>query len=86
MAHGGFAEILERQELIDKLREHGYGELIDALLDNERECYTKKARLNKSGACRVLNWKGKQLEDALQECKQILQKEMGEEEEDETDD
>ena len=78
MIHGGFAEILERQELIDKLRQHGYGELIDALLDNERKVYTKKGRLNKSGACRVLSWKGKQLEDAIRECRQILQREFGE--------
>lgn len=65
-------EILEQQELIQKLVDQGYGELIDALLMNENATYTKKGRLNKSGACRVLNWKTKQLEDALAACREIL--------------
>lgn len=65
-------EILERQELIQKLIDRGYGPLIDALLMNDNKVYTKKGRLNKSGACRVLGWKAKQLEEALEECKEIL--------------
>ena len=65
-------EMIERSELIEKLRSQGYGELIDALLMNESLCYTKRSRLNKSGACRVLNWKTKQLEDALAACREIL--------------
>lgn len=64
-------EAIERSELIEKLRQHGYGDLIDALLANESQAYTKKGRLNKSGACRVLGWKTKQLEDALAECKKL---------------
>ena len=71
-------EVLERQELIQKLIDKGYGELIEALLMNENKVYTKKGRLNKSGACRVLGWKTKQLEDALAECKEILQIDLGE--------
>lgn len=70
--NGNFFESLERQELIQKLKDKGYGELVEALLINEKEVYTKKGRLNKSGACRVLNWKTKQLEDALRECHAIL--------------
>jgi len=66
-------EVLEQQELIQKLIDRGYGELIDALLMNETKVYTKKGRLNKCGACRVLGWKTKQLEDALEACKDILQ-------------
>lgn len=62
----------ERQELIQKLIDSGYGELIDALLSNESKVYTKKGRLNKSGACRVLGWKPKELEDALEACREIL--------------
>jgi hypothetical protein len=65
-------EVLEQQELIQKLVDKGYGELIDALLSNEAKVYTKKGRLNKSGACRVLNWKAKELEDALEACREIL--------------
>lgn len=65
-------EVLEQQECIQKLIEKGYGPLVEALLLNEGKCYTKKARLNKSGACRVLGWKTKQLEDALRECRDIL--------------
>jgi hypothetical protein len=63
---------LERGELIQKLIDNGYGELIEALLGNENKVYTKKGRLNKSGACRVLGWKTKKLEDALVECRDIL--------------
>ena len=65
-------DILERQELLDKLQNAGYGDLIEALLLNENKVYTKKGRLNKSGACRVLGWKTKQLEDALDACREII--------------
>lgn len=65
-------ELLERQELIQKLTDAGYGHLIETLLLNENKVYTKKGRLNKSGACRVLGWKTKQLEDALERCREIL--------------
>ena len=68
-------EILEQQELIQKLIDAGYGELVDVFLSNESQVYTKKGRLNKSGACRVLDWKTKQLEDALESCRGILNKE-----------
>lgn len=64
---------LERNELIQKLIDSGYGELVDAFLSNETKMFTKNSvRLNKSGACRVLKWKTKQLEDALAECRKIL--------------
>lgn len=66
-------EAIERQELIQKLVSQGYGELIEALLLNETKVYTKKGRLNKSGACRVLGWKTKELEEALDACKEILE-------------
>lgn len=69
---GNFSENIERQELIQKLVDRGYGELVEALLSNEGKVYTKKGRLNKSGACRVLGWKTGQLETALKECKEIL--------------
>jgi len=69
---GNLIEILERQELIQKLISKGYGPLVEALLMNENKCYTKRSRLNKSGACRVLGWKPKQLEDALAACREIL--------------
>ena len=65
-------EQLEKQELIQKLINKGYAPLIDALLSNEKDVYTKKGRLNKSGACRVLGWKPKELEQALEACKDIL--------------
>lgn len=67
-------EVLEQQELIQKLSEKSprMAELIDALLMNEAKVYTKKGRLNKSGACRVLGWKTKQLEDAIEECRELF--------------
>ena len=72
MVHTNPQDLLEQNELIHKLVESGFGELIEALLSNENKVYTKKGRLNKSGACRVLGWKTKQLEDALAQCKEIL--------------
>jgi len=48
-------EVLEQQELIQKLIDAGYSELVDVFLSNESQVYTKKGRLNKSGACRVLD-------------------------------
>jgi hypothetical protein len=63
---------IERQELVQKLIDNGYGKLVEALLYSDGKTFTKKNRLNKSGACRVLGWKTKQLEDALEECRRIL--------------
>ena len=84
MQKSSMIDILERQEVIDKLVAQGFGELVEAFLMNESLVYTKKGRLNKSGACRVLGWKTKQLEDALLACREILQPEFCDvEEEDE---
>jgi hypothetical protein len=69
-------EHLERQELINKLIANGYGEVVKALLEDEKKVYTKKGRLNKSGACRRLNMKSKQLEDMLSEMREILKRDM----------
>lgn len=69
-------EILEQQELIQKLIDRGYGSLVETLLSNENKVYTKKGRLNKSGACRQLGCKTKQLEDVLKECREILQNDL----------
>jgi hypothetical protein len=65
-------ELLEQQEIIQKLVDKGYGDLVDMLLMNESKVYTKKGRLNKSGACRALKCKPKDLEEALAKCKEIL--------------
>jgi hypothetical protein len=69
-------EILERQELIQKLIDGGYADFVNAMLANETKAYTRSSRLNKSGACRVLGWKSKQLEDALEACRKILEKDV----------
>jgi hypothetical protein len=80
---------LENQELIQKLIDSGHGDLVDAFLLNDGKVYTKKGRLNKSGACRVLKCKPKELEDSLRACQELLKNEMNEEwkknEEDEED-
>lgn len=67
---------IERQELIQKLIKSGYGDIIKVLLENENKVYTKKGRLNKSGACRKLKLKTKQLEDKLLEMKNLLKKDL----------
>lgn len=68
-------EDLERQELINKLIKNGYGEIVEILLE-ENKVYTKKGRLNKSGACRKLKLKSKQLEDKLAEMRELLSEDM----------
>jgi hypothetical protein len=67
---------IERQELIKKLIDNGYGSIVSALLEDEKKVYTKKGRLNKSGACRKLKIKAKQLEDKLAEMRDLLKKDM----------
>jgi hypothetical protein len=74
-------EQFENQELIQKLIDNGYGSLVDAFLSNDNKVYTKKGRLNKSGACRVLKCKPKDLEDAILACQDLLKKELSLEEE-----
>lgn len=69
-------EIIERQELIQKLVDNGHGTLVDAFLLNADKVYTKKGRLNKSGACRVLNCKPKELEEVIRACQELLKHEM----------
>jgi hypothetical protein len=68
-------EQLERQELIQKLVDSGHGELVETLLTSNK-VWTKKGRLNKSGACREMGWKAKQLEDALEEFREALSNEF----------
>lgn len=76
---------LENQELIQKLIDSGHGILVDAFLLNDGKVYTKKGRLNKSGACRVLKCKPKELEDSLKACQELLKKEMNEDNEEDED-
>jgi hypothetical protein len=71
-----FLEILEKQELLDILEKNGLGKEIEALLLNETKAYTKKGRLNKSGACRILQCKPKELEDFLKRCRDIVRAEQ----------
>ena len=67
---------MERQELINKLIENGFGDIVQVLLENENKVYTKKGRLNKSGACRKLKLKTRQLEDKLLEMKNLLKNDL----------
>lgn len=78
MSSKSFTDVIEESEMIDKLVKAGYGDLVNAFLLNDSKCYTKKARLNKCGACRVLAWKPKELEQALAKCRELLDSELGE--------
>lgn len=69
-------DIIEQQELIQKLVDAGLGDFVDTLLTHENKCYTKKSRLNKSGACRALGCRPKELDDKLEQCRQILGKDL----------
>ena len=74
---------IENQELIQKLIDNGYGKLVDAFLLHDSKIYTKKGRLNKSGACRFLKCKPKELEDAIKACQELLKHELKIENDDE---
>lgn len=82
--YNGSFDQLENQELIQKLIDNGFKDLVDAFFLNDNKVYTKKGRLNKSGACRVLKCKPKDLEDAIQACKEILCVDLNEPDEDQT--
>lgn len=71
-----FITEMEREELIKKLIENGFGDIVQVLLENENKVYTKKGRLNKSGACRKLKLKTRQLEDKLLEMKNLLKNDL----------
>ena len=71
-----FVSDIETKELIAKLIQHGHGHIVDAFLLNDTKCYTKKGRLNKSGACRVLDYKPKQLDDSFAIMKKLLEKDL----------
>lgn len=63
---------LERQELIQKLLKSEYKHEIETLLANDTKFTTKRGRCNKSGACRLLDCKTKQLENIFAACRKIL--------------
>jgi hypothetical protein len=71
-----FVDTIEKQELIQKLIDKGFGDLVDMLLLNENKAYTKKGRINKSGVCRLLNCKPKEFEELLEKCKEILKDDL----------
>ncbi len=65
-------ESVEMQEILQKLNDAGYSKIVDAFLSNENKVYTKKGRLNQSGACRILGCKPKELREILEKCKEII--------------
>lgn len=67
-----FVDGIELKELIQRLIDAGYGTEIDLLLRNETKWSTKRDRLNKSGACRVLGKKPKELEQMTTKWREIL--------------
>lgn len=75
MARGNFTEVIERQELLQRISEscHRHAEMVEVFLLNENLVYTKGGRLNKSGACRLLKCKPKDLEQMLLTCRELIQ-------------
>ena len=86
MNTGNPVHAIEMREIIQKLKENGYAEIVECLLDNESDCYTKRGRLNKSATIRKLGWKSKQLEDALAAMREILKIDFLDDEEDDEED
>ena len=68
-----FLEGVENTELLHILENSYLKEKINLLLSNENLVYTKKGRLNKSGACRILSMKNKELDTFLEECRKVLE-------------
>ncbi len=67
--------LIERTELVDALNKGGFDEVLEALYyenKTEHKVYTKKGKLNKSGACRALGCKPKDLEEIFKLCRGIL--------------
>lgn len=56
---------LEFEEIVGRLDNMGWGELVSMLLEKDSEAYTKNGRLNKSAICRKLDISNKELENAL---------------------
>lgn len=77
-----FIQTLETKEIIEKLQKLGYSDTVDVFLLRENECYTKKGRLNKSGACRALGCKPKQLDDMFAAMKKILAQDLDDDDDD----
>ena len=69
-------EILEIEEMLKKISDNNENarSLVEALLTNENKCYTKKARLNKSGLSRA-GVEDQAIGDTLKECREILRNE-----------
>lgn len=67
-----FLDGVENSELIALLENSSVKEKINTILLNESIVYTKKGRHNKSGACRILNMKPKELDDFISECRDII--------------
>lgn len=74
-----FINDLATKELVEKLIANGHEEAVNAFLLNENRCYTKQGRLNKSGACRVLGVKPKQLDDQFIMMRKLLEGDIVEE-------
>lgn len=70
-----FVKEIEIKELIEKLRKK-HPEFVEAFLAHENKVYTKRGRLNKSGACRVLDFKPKQLDDIVADCRILLEEDL----------
>ena len=70
-----FVQEIETKELIAKIRKI-HPEFVEAFLSHENKVYTKKGRLNKSGACRVLDFKPKQLDDIVESCQKLLESDV----------
>lgn len=65
-------EVIEQQELLQKLIDAGHGDFVDKILMNETKAFTRGGKMNRSGTCRVLDMKPKQLEEILVSCREIL--------------
>ena len=68
---------VENQELVQKLIDCGFGDMLEILYHENYgnfKVYTKKGKLNKSGACRALGCKPKELEEIFESAKFALGK------------
>ena len=71
-----FIEEIETKELIQKLIDNGFEREVIAFTIYENKVFTKKGRPNKSGACRTLDYKPKELENRFKLMKELLRKDL----------
>ena len=72
-----FIKEIENKELIQKLIDHGFGKIVEAFIQSGNKMMTRNSRVNKSGCCRTLDLKVKQLDSCFELMRDLLREDLG---------